>query len=117
MTCKCVCLLMVVVSMVVPSLVKADGTGTEPARLPTIDLTKAVTLSIAKLESTVKSPSDYKLIKVELMWTTGKYTWRVTYKPAKLLPQDPSREKIGAGGEIFVDVDLDTEQVEVRHGE
>ncbi|MHC4858677.1 MAG: hypothetical protein ACYTDY_01135, partial [Planctomycetota bacterium] len=47
----------------------------------------------------------------------GKYVWRVTLKPLHLLPENPSTGKIGLGGEIFVNVDLETGKAVVRYGE
>jgi hypothetical protein len=69
------------------------------------------------LQSTTKSPSDYRLTKVEMIWPKGKWVWRATYKPTRLLPEDPSKQAIGLGGEIFINVDLKTEKAEVRYGE
>jgi hypothetical protein len=83
----------------------------------TAELAKAVAMTTAKLQATVKSPAGYKLIKVELTWIEGKYAWRTTYKPSRLLPENPAKEAIGAGGEVFITVDLKNGQTEVRHGE
>lgn len=83
----------------------------------TAEFAKAVSIGTAKLQSTLASASDYKLIKAELVWHKEKYTWRLTFKLAMLLPRDPSQTPIGKGGEVFVDVDPDTEQIELRYGE
>lgn len=81
------------------------------------ELAKAVAVATAKLRATVEPSSDYKLIRAELTWAKGKYVWLVTYKPIKLLPDDPSKGLIGAGGEVFITVDLKTGKTEVRYGE
>ena len=81
------------------------------------ELAKAVGLATTKLTATVKSPADYKLIKAEMTWAKGKYVWLVTYKPRKLLPEDPSKGHIGAGGEVFITVDVKSGITEVRYGE
>lgn len=47
----------------------------------------------------------------------GHYLWRITYKPKHLLPEDPSTGLIGAGGELFVNVVLDTGETTIRFGE
>jgi hypothetical protein len=98
-------------------LVQAGTAKSDASKPDTTEMVKAVTLTAAKLQSTVKSPADYKLIKMELTWINGKYTWRATYKPINLLPKDPSKEAIGAGGEVFISVDLKTEQTEIGQGE
>ena len=81
------------------------------------ELAKAVTQATSKLRATVEPSSDYKLIKAEMTWAEGKYAWLVTYKPVKLLPEDPSKGRIGAGGEVFITVDVKSGHTEVRYGE
>lgn len=83
----------------------------------TAEFTKAVSVGTAKLQSTMASASEYKLIKTELVWRKGKYRWRLTFKLAKLLPKNPSQSHIGLGGEIFVDLDPETEEITIRYGE
>ncbi len=51
------------------------------------------------------------------MLINGQFIWQVTFKPTNLLTEDPSTEVIGAGGEIFVNVDLKTEKTDLRYGE
>ena len=47
----------------------------------------------------------------------GPAHWRITFKRRDLIPRDAASE-LGAGGEIFVDVDLDTGVAKVSgHGE
>lgn len=99
------------------SAVCAAPKASEPAGPQTADLARVFMLSITKLQSVTKSPADYKLIKVEMTWAKGKYVWRATYKPARLLPNDPSKEAVGAGGEIFIDIDLTADKAEVKYGE
>jgi hypothetical protein len=71
----------------------------------------------AILEQSPYPASDYVLTAARQMTIKGKYIWRVTFKPSQLLPEDPSKEAIGAGGEIFVNVDLKTKKAEIRGGE
>ncbi len=47
----------------------------------------------------------------------GKYIWRLTFKPKRLLPADPAKQIIGLGGEIFINVDLKTRETTVLYGE
>ena len=81
------------------------------------ELAKAVAQAASKLRTTVENCSEYKLINAKMICVKGKYVWLVTYKPAKLLPEDPSTAIIGAGGEVFLSVDLKSGQTEVRYGE
>jgi hypothetical protein len=60
---------------------------------------------------------DYILTSAQQIIFRGKYIWRVTFKPRQLLPKDPSKGIIGAGGEIFVNVDLSTKTTEIGGGE
>ncbi len=83
----------------------------------TADLTEAISLSLAELETRSEKPSDYILIKAEQILVNNKFIWRITFKPKELLPADPSSEVIGVGGEIFVNVDPDTKETTLRHGE
>jgi len=47
----------------------------------------------------------------------GPAYWRVTFKRRDLIPKDAASE-LGAGGEIFVDVDLATSVAKISgHGE
>ena len=82
----------------------------------TEELAVAVAVATAKLQATVTSPADYKLIGVELAWVKGEEVWRTTYKLSRLLPKNPE-ELIGAGGEVFINVDLKKAQATVRYGE
>ena len=81
------------------------------------DVTEAISLSLAELETYSEKPSDYILIKAEQILVNNKFIWRITFKPKELLPADHSTEVIGVGGEIFVNVDPDTKETTLRHGE
>ena len=83
----------------------------------TADVTEAISLSLAELETRSEKPSDYILIKAEQILVNNQFIWRITFKPKELLPADPSSEVIGAGGEIFVNVDPETKETTLRHGE
>ncbi len=83
----------------------------------TAELAEVISMTTARLQATVESPSDYKLIKVELTWAKGRYAWLTTYKLSRLLPENPEEELIGAGGEVFITLDVKNGQTEVRYGE
>jgi hypothetical protein len=90
-------------------LTKAHGPDAE-------ELAKAIAVATHKLQTTVPSSSDYKLIKIELVRVEGDAIWQATYKLSRLIPQN-SKGLIGAGGEVFVSVDLKTGRATVRYGE
>ena len=82
------------------------------------DMNEAVSLGIAAMiEQSHYPKQEYTLISAQQIFHKGKYIWRITFKPTDLLPKDPSEQPIGLGGEIFVNVDLNTKQAEVRYGE
>lgn len=74
-------------------------------------------ISLEELNNQTDTPEDYKLIGAEQIYLEGKFIWRMTFKPRYLLPEDPSTEIIGCGGEIFVNVDLKTGERTVGYGE
>jgi hypothetical protein len=96
-------------SLEIERLSKARGPDAE-------ELAKAIAVATNELQATVPSSSLYKLIKVELAREEEDAIWRATYKLSRLIPQDPN-EVIGAGGEVFVSVDLKTGRATVRYGE
>jgi hypothetical protein len=82
------------------------------------DFEDAVAIAQAALVEQSRYPADdYTLVSARQLPIKGQYIWRVTFKPTELLPKDPSKEAIGAGGEIFVNVDLDTRKPEIKYGE
>jgi len=83
----------------------------------TSDLDKAVSIAIAKSADARKPGGEFKLIGAQQIFLDGKYVWRITFKPVRLLPDDPSTGEIGAGGEVFVNVDIKTEEAIVLYGE
>jgi len=87
------------------------------AKPETSDMAKAVSIGVATLAKELQSPVEYKLTSVQQIYYEGKYIWRITFKPKKLLPADPSSQPIGAGGEVFINIDLDTKETVVRYGE
>lgn len=107
----------VILLVLVCFFVQAGRAKSDAPAADITELARVVSLTAATLRGAVKSPAEYKLIKVELTSTQGKYAWRATYKPIKLLPKDPSKEAIGVGGEVFITVDLKTEQIKVWYGE
>ena len=104
-------------------LLVAGCAGKDPAvstpRRQTIsaDLDRAVAVAISAAQETKHPLGDYRLTSAEQILHQGKSIWRITFKPSRLLPADPSKELIGAGGEIFVNVDLEKQAAEVRYGE
>jgi hypothetical protein len=83
----------------------------------TADLNEAISIAVARLADVQKSSGEYKLVSAQQVVVEGKYVWRITFKPVKLLPDDPSSQIIGAGGEIFMNVDLKTKEAAVTYGE
>lgn len=69
------------------------------------------------LNDQTDTPEDFKLIGAEQIYLEGKFIWMITFKPRDLLPEDPSTEIIGAGGEIIVNIDLNTGESTVGYGE
>lgn len=98
-------------------LIMAQENPHQQAPANNIDLIRAVAKATAKLQTALATSSEYTLIKAELLWKQGKYIWRLSYKLARLLPKDPTQGLIGKGGEIFVDVELDTDAIVIRYGE
>lgn len=81
-------------------------------------LQDAVAIAVSALHDQSRYPAnDYTLTSAQQIVVKGKYVWRITFKPTRLLPGDPSKDAIGAGGEIFVNVDLSTKKPEFRYGE
>jgi len=70
------------------------------------------------LDATVEQRSgrDYRLIGAQMLLDRAQ-VWRVTFKPESLLPHDPETGIIGAGGELFVNVDLAAATATVGYGE
>lgn len=57
--------------------------------------------------------AEYKLIAVQNLYTSGEgHLWRVTLKPRSLFPAHPG-EATGAGGELFLQVDLEHRTVTI----
>ena len=63
------------------------------------------------------TPQDYRLVGAQHVPVGGQYLWRLTFKPVNLIAKDPSQGVIGAGGEIFVNVNVETGQCVVTGGE
>ena len=83
----------------------------------TSELYKAVSIAMGKTVNLRKSRGEIKLISAQQIIVKGKYIWRITLKPVNLLPKDPSTKAVGLGGEIFINVDLKTDEAKVTFGE
>lgn len=81
------------------------------------DMDRAVDIAASAAQQKGQPLAEYTLTSAQRIFHNGKYLWRITFKSSKLLPRDPSKEAIGMGGEIFVNVDLGTQEAEVRYGE
>ena len=84
---------------------------------PSAECLYVIELADEHIETLDINPEDYKLILVENLVVKGKASfdpdiWYLTYKLRSLIP-DSNKEAIGAGGEIFVKVNFQTEEVEV----
>ena len=100
------------------SCTPSDAIDPKTASRPeTTDLNEAVSIAVAKLADVQKSAGEYKLVSAQQVVVKGEYVWRITFKPVGLLPDDPSSQIIGAGGEVFVNVDLKTKEAVVTYGE
>lgn len=96
-----------------PSSQPSPATGPDIA-----GLREAVAIAVSVLHDQSSYQSDeYILTSAQQIVVKGKYVWRITFKPANLLPKDPSKGPIGLGGETFVYVDLNTKKTEIRYGE
>lgn len=84
---------------------------------PQPDLNIAVQTALARLAALGKPLNEFKLISAKQIVFEGKYIWFITFKPIRLLPSDPATELVGAGGEIFVKVDIQTGETVVTYGE
>ena len=103
---------------IVASCTGSDTTRPQAASRPaTSDLNKAVSIALAELSDLGKPQDEYKLVSAQQILLKGKYVWHVTFKLAKSLPADPATQAIGAGGEIFINVDLNTGETVVTYGE
>lgn len=70
------------------------------------DCHKAIAFAIELLEEGDFNFYELKLITAEnLIKSTGPDVWRITFKPKRLIPSNIDSE-VGAGGEIFVEVNL-----------
>jgi hypothetical protein len=79
---------------------------------------EAVALANALLATLKVKPADYKLIVAKNLVVRGKefkgpHIWDLTYKLRSLLP-DQTDGIVGAGGEVFIDVDLATKKATLR---
>lgn len=81
------------------------------------DYRRAIALADRFLSQSNIDPRLYRLVKAEL--TTGQEgsasqpVWMLTFKLASLIPQT-SEQTMGAGGELFLLVNLATEDVVLR---
>ena len=85
------------------------------------ELEQAVALAERAIVTGGTALDQLKLTSAVNMMTGRDYRgpayWRITFKRRDLIPKDAASE-LGAGGEIFVDVDLDTGVAKISgHGE
>lgn len=81
------------------------------------DLVRVMEIAHTAYEKVEASAEPHRLVGVKQIVTPEGYVWRATYKLASLLPEDPSEGLVGAGGEVFVNVDPTTGKAEIRYGE
>ena len=69
----------------------------------------ALSLGIDWMRAAHEDADDYRVVAVTLLLgdQRGARFWRLRFKRAQLLPGTPD-DRVGAGGEILIDVDLDT---------
>lgn len=88
------------------------------AHVDTTGLQDAVAIATSALQGQPYDTADHwTLISAQRIVINGCYVWRITFKPTSLLPDDPSQGIIGAGGEVFVNVDWVTKKTEILYGE
>jgi len=85
------------------------------------ELDRAVELAERMLMTSGARGTELKLTSAINMMAGREYRgpayWRLTFKRRDLIPKDATSE-LGAGGEIFVDVDLDANVAKIAgHGE
>ena len=78
----------------------------------------AISIGAASLPNSGADPALYKLVTAEnIIDSTGSHLWRLRFKLRILIPKTDGTE-IGAGGEVFVEVNLTTLKAELcRYGE
>ena len=86
------------------------------------DMREAVTLAVTHFKGSLlpskrSGPSEYRAIAAQNLLAKGLTVWLITFKPTTLIPKDPSKVAIGAGGEICVTVDLETKKCTSTSGE
>jgi hypothetical protein len=84
----------------------------DPAR----ECQAAMSLGIALLTTRNMDPTQYKLVLAENVIKgpayAGPHIWQLTFKLKRLIPETID-SKIGAGGELFVEVDLSTHKAKL----
>jgi hypothetical protein len=81
------------------------------------DCLEALAVSADSLGTSEIDFTQYKLISVENLIHVGPAVWSLTFKLRKLIPIN-SHSVLGAGGEIFVQVDVQAKTVNrVNYGE
>jgi len=84
----------------------------------TSGLQRAVAIAVPAIHEQSHYPQDgYTLTSAQQIIVKDRYIWRITFKPTKMIPKDPSSGPMGAGGEIFVNVDPITQKPEIGYGE
>jgi hypothetical protein len=78
---------------------------------------QVISIAIAQLREHSPTAHQCRLIKVEQHIARGQYLWTASFKPTRSLPEDPAREPVGAGGEVFVHVDLRNLSSTITYGE
>jgi hypothetical protein len=102
--------------LVVGACRSPEAFETHPSETKRLD--RAISIALARTADLRREHGkEYRLIGAEQMILDEKYVWRVTFKPLHLLPDDPATGIVGAGGEIFVNVDLGDETATVGFGE
>ena len=77
-----------------------------------LEVSKAIKLALNVMVGSENNPDEYKIIKVENLLAKGPSVWLVTFKIKRIIPKKKGGI-IGAGGEIFITVDLDTNSAKI----
>jgi hypothetical protein len=61
--------------------------------------------------------TEYRLVGISNKYWKGPEHWTITFKPDRLMPERPSNTPVGTGGEVFVHVNVKSEECYLTFGE
>ncbi len=81
------------------------------------EMEMAVRMGKAALVEEGYELAEYRLVGVSNEYWKGPEHWTVTFKPDRLLPERPADTPVGTGGEVFVHVNVESEEWYLTFGE